>query len=204
VELPHELRLSVSCQGCQTISPHSVIDVFQRNSHLLSAVGRKISVDPQMPIGNEQSACIHCCISPLNTTKEAYTLFVGQNGAIKITASHLIGVRYALITLAQMLRVFKIGLLPVKIEDSPSRAVRGVLIDMNPFGRVAKFVSDNDVIDVIKESFLGSSSSVRGNVLFFEDEPNPSLHPHFQRDRVVVGQIQMVNSALITLIIAKS
>jgi hypothetical protein len=61
---------------------------------------------------------------------------------IRITASDLGGVHNAIVTLLQMFSLFgEEGLLPVVVTDRPACAVRAMLVDMNPFGRVPKIVS---------------------------------------------------------------
>lgn len=61
---------------------------------------------------------------------------------IRITASDLEGLHSAIVTLMQMFSLFRSeGLVPVVINDQPKCSVRGILLDMNPFGRVPKIVS---------------------------------------------------------------
>ena len=79
---------------------------------------------------------------------------------ITLAAGDVTGLNYALMTLLQLFNLFKddqivIGgeeqdeelssadgsIIPVVISDRPQCNVRGILLDMNPFGRVLKYVS---------------------------------------------------------------
>ncbi len=63
-------------------------------------------------------------------------------GRIKLCAGDLEGLQHAVVTLAQLFRLFRSddGLLPVYLSDRPQCSVRALLLDMNPYGRVPKFV----------------------------------------------------------------
>ena len=78
---------------------------------------------------------------------------------ITLAAGDVTGLNYALMTLLQLFNLFKNdqvvlvqgdsdqeqvtdgSIIPVVISDQPQCNVRGVLLDMNPFGRVLKYVS---------------------------------------------------------------
>lgn len=70
---------------------------------------------------------------------------------VRISAGDLVGVHHACVTLAQMFHLFRDddGLIPVHVSDRPQCAVRGVLVDMNPFGRVPKFEILGQLVDLM-------------------------------------------------------
>ncbi len=72
----------------------------------------------------------------------SYRLHVSTKGQVTVGAGDLEGLNYALLTLMQMFAMFgDEGLVPVMIEDGPQCGVRAALWDMNPYGRVPKYVS---------------------------------------------------------------
>ncbi len=140
------------------------MDVFENSRHLFRAAGRRVYLNDRCPVGDRTpgadtdgtpaSAATLCVImrggggggggAPAATG--AYSLHVGVSRRgerrVRICAGSMEGLRHALVTLAQLFRLFRRddGLLPVFLSDVPHSSVRGLLVDMSPYGRVPKFV----------------------------------------------------------------
>ena len=103
-------------------------------------------------------ATIHCVLNAsLLQCRGSYKLTI-SNHRIKILASDVEGLRHAIVTLIQILSLFSsstldstdvasssseddcsgAGVTSVAISDWPDFAMRAVLIDLNPYGRVPK------------------------------------------------------------------
>ena len=95
-----------------------------------------------MHVGEDHESVLHVAVQPdVFHVRGSYNLHVSEK-KVRIQAGDLEGVHYALMTLLQMFTMFGAeGLISVVIADQPVCSIRGLLLDMNPFGRVPLFVS---------------------------------------------------------------
>ena len=69
-----------------------------------------------------------------------------------MSAGDLRGLHHAVCTLLQLFVLFKEEpLIPVSVWDAPETPVRGILLDLNPFGRVPKYDVTMQMVEVMAD-----------------------------------------------------
>ena len=140
----------------------SILDVWDIYRGLFARIKKRIHLSESRP-RSASEATIHCSLNAsLLQCRGSYKLTI-SNHRIKILASDVEGLRHAIVTLIQILSLFSpssmdsadvnssssscsisgseedyAGVTSVAISDWPDFAMRAVLIDLNPYGRVPK------------------------------------------------------------------
>jgi len=169
---PDRMTISIS-PGRHSI--HDVLDVWDIYRGLFMRIKRRIHLSESQP-RNCKEAHIHCTLNKnLFQTRPGYKLTI-SNHRIKILASDTTGLRHAISTLIQIFSLFypsssdggnnnhdaavlngglsqsedeEYGITSVSISDWPDFAMRAVLLDLNPYGRVPKMDTMLGIIDVL-------------------------------------------------------
>ncbi|TRY72713.1 hypothetical protein TCAL_01136 [Tigriopus californicus] len=148
---PNELPMTVS-PGI--VSIHKILDIFEFHQQRFRALNRRVFLNHKSPLDThiieEHSSVLHCAVQAgLFHVRGSYNLHISET-KIRIQAGDLEGIHYAVMTLLQMLAMFRDeGLISVVVADQPVCSVRAILLDMNPFGRVPNFDVMMQLVDVL-------------------------------------------------------
>uniref|UniRef100_A0A0K2T1A3 Putative LOC100741587 [Bombus impatiens] n=1 Tax=Lepeophtheirus salmonis TaxID=72036 RepID=A0A0K2T1A3_LEPSM len=142
------------------VSVHEVLDIMDfykelmydqtKRSVILSSEGGPLS-----QIHSHTNQGIQIVINPqLFHIKGAYKLVISNKG-VKIVVRDKEGIHYGITTFIQLMRLFlipdhnnEVYLKPLIINDYPDTSIRGVLLDLNSYGRVPHFKILMSMIDI--------------------------------------------------------
>ncbi|RXG59905.1 Tankyrase-2 [Armadillidium vulgare] len=152
-----------------SIPVHQIVDVWNVHKPWL----QELNCDIQLGsiIGprnyNKGNAIIHCVVDPaLVMSENHYSITVEENG-VKLISGSLSALHHALITFAQLLRVFRsdeirvptssssssshsgVVIPPLVITDFPSIPNRGFAMDMTPAGRIPTLERVCQIVDTL-------------------------------------------------------
>lgn len=148
---PNELPMTIS-PGIESI--HKILDIFEFHQERFRALNRRVFLNHKCPldthINEEHSSVLHCAVQAgLFHVRGSYNLHISET-KIRIQAGDLEGIHYAVMTLLQMLAMFREeGLISVVVADQPTCSVRAILLDLNPYGRVPNFDVMMQLVDVL-------------------------------------------------------
>jgi len=136
VTIPPHLHLVIS-----SLSPghtlHSVLDVWQTHREELNEIGHTASIkavdQPGLCAAGAGEIEINIC-EELNVNE--YNLSV-TSARIRIRAGGKAGMHYAIVTLMQVLWIYRGSSAPqIIVRDKPDMSVRGILVDFATYGRL--------------------------------------------------------------------
>eukprot|EP00095_Tigriopus_kingsejongensis_P012477 maker-scaffold323_size206388-snap-gene-1.15 protein:Tk12477 transcript:maker-scaffold323_size206388-snap-gene-1.15-mRNA-1 annotation:"Tankyrase-1" len=148
---PNELPMTIS-PG--VVSIHKIMDIFEFHQGKFRALDRRVFLNNKCPIDTniteDHSSILHCAVQAgLFHVRGSYNLHISDS-KIRIQAGDLEGIHFAIMTLLQMMNLFREeGLISVMVADQPACSVRAVLLDMNPFGRVPNFDVMIQLVDIL-------------------------------------------------------